>query len=55
VPALTPPEELEQVALERYLEKYGHTIPYKFWVQSVGKASKMSNEDILMSESEYVQ
>ena len=55
VPALTPPESLEQVALERYLEKFGDTLPYKFWVQAIGEAAKMSDEDLLASESDYVQ
>ena len=54
VPALTPPAALEQVALERYLEKFGDTIPYKFWVQSVGEAKEI-DEDILTSESDYIQ
>ena len=55
IPALTPPCDLEQVALGRYLERYGDTIPYKFWIQSVGEAAEIKDEDVLTSESEYIQ
>ena len=55
VPALTPPEEVEKVALARYFEKYGDTFVYKFWVQYIGNPIEIKDEDILMSESEYIQ
>lgn len=52
IPALTPPEDMHQVCLERYLEKFGDTILHRLWIQSVGDTVE---EDIPTSESEYMQ
>ena len=51
IPALTPPDQMEQTVLERYLEKFGDSIIHKFWIQNIGDAEKIEDEDIPTSES----